>query len=92
MVIFYCCLPQSWKHPAPQSEREDLVYHEHKPSSFLALDKKGQRETWQEEHPGTLVRQPNNPLDIAVTRLEELERNIERRYLKSHLSIAFKVN
>lgn len=29
-----------------------------------------------------MVRRPNNPLDIAVVRLAELERNIERRYLK----------
>ncbi|KAM3861958.1 bromodomain adjacent to zinc finger domain protein 2B-like [Diretmus argenteus] len=57
---------KDWMHPEPQSEREDLVYHEHKPFSS------------QEELPGGVVRRPNNPLDIAVTRLAELERNIER--------------
>lgn len=71
-------------HPEPQSEREDLVYHEHKLFSSPAPEKKGQRETSQEELPGTVVRQPNNPLDIAVIRLAELERNIERRYIKRY--------
>lgn len=28
---------------------------------------------------------PNNPLDLAVLRLANLERNIERRYLKEPL-------
>ncbi|XP_042350299.1 bromodomain adjacent to zinc finger domain protein 2B-like isoform X2 [Plectropomus leopardus] len=69
---------KGWMHPEPQSEREDLVYHEHKFSSSPAPEKKGQRETSQEELPGTVVRQPQNPLDIAVIRLAELERNIER--------------
>uniref|UniRef100_A0A668AG70 Bromodomain adjacent to zinc finger domain 2B n=1 Tax=Myripristis murdjan TaxID=586833 RepID=A0A668AG70_9TELE len=69
---------KGWIHPEPQSEREDLVYHEHKPFSVQAVEKKGQRDGSQEEAPGSMVRRPNNPLDIAVTRLAELERNIER--------------
>uniref|UniRef100_A0A3Q3VZS4 Bromodomain adjacent to zinc finger domain 2B n=1 Tax=Mola mola TaxID=94237 RepID=A0A3Q3VZS4_MOLML len=69
---------EGWMHPEPQSERDDLVYHEHKFSSSSAPEKKTQRKNSQEELPGALVRQPNNPLDIAVVRLAELERNIER--------------
>ncbi|XP_070694020.1 bromodomain adjacent to zinc finger domain protein 2B-like [Pempheris klunzingeri] len=69
---------KGWMHPEPQSESEDLVYYEHELFSSPAPDKKGQRETKQEEIPGTVVRHPNNPLDIAVIRLAELERNIER--------------
>ncbi|XP_070770351.1 bromodomain adjacent to zinc finger domain protein 2B [Enoplosus armatus] len=69
---------KGWMHPEPQSEREDLVYHEHKLFPSPTPEKKGQRETSQEELPGTVVRRPNNPLDIAVIRLAELERNIER--------------
>uniref|UniRef100_A0A8C2Q9X5 Bromodomain adjacent to zinc finger domain 2B n=1 Tax=Cyprinus carpio TaxID=7962 RepID=A0A8C2Q9X5_CYPCA len=38
-----------------------------------------------------IVRRANNPLDIAVTRLAELERNIERRYLKSPLSSTIQI-
>lgn len=72
-------LRQGWMHPEPQSERDDLVYHEHKLFSSSAPEKTGQSETSQEELPGTMVRRPNNPLDIAVIRLAELERNIERR-------------
>uniref|UniRef100_A0AAQ4NZ36 Bromodomain adjacent to zinc finger domain 2B n=1 Tax=Gasterosteus aculeatus aculeatus TaxID=481459 RepID=A0AAQ4NZ36_GASAC len=71
---------KGWMHGEPQSEREDLVYHEHKLHASPAQEKKGQRETTQEELPGTVVRRPDNPLDIAVIRLAELERNIERRY------------
>ncbi|KAF1382497.1 hypothetical protein PFLUV_G00144400 [Perca fluviatilis] len=69
---------KGWMHPEPQSEREDLVYHEHKLLSSPAPEKKAPRETSQDELPGTVVRQPDNPLDIAVIRLAELERNIER--------------
>lgn len=76
-------------HPEPQSEREDLVYHEHKFVSSSAPDEKAQRDNSQEELHGTVVRQPNNPLDIAVIRLAELEKNIERRYMKRPLFSAF---
>ncbi|XP_067373156.1 bromodomain adjacent to zinc finger domain protein 2B isoform X4 [Channa argus] len=62
---------KGWMHPEPHSERQDLVYHEHKLFSSQASNNKG--------HPGTVVRQPNNPLDLAVARLTELEKHIERR-------------
>uniref|UniRef100_A0A671YSL8 Bromodomain adjacent to zinc finger domain 2B n=1 Tax=Sparus aurata TaxID=8175 RepID=A0A671YSL8_SPAAU len=82
---------KGWMHPEPQSEREDLVYHEHKLFSSSAPEKTRQRETSQEELPGSMVRRPNNPLDMAVVRLAELEKNIERRYLKRPLSAAFPI-
>ncbi|XP_026151338.1 bromodomain adjacent to zinc finger domain protein 2B-like isoform X3 [Mastacembelus armatus] len=69
---------KGWTLPEPQSEREDLVYHENKLFSFPSLEKKDQKETSTEELPGTMSRLHNNPLDIAVTRLAELERNIDR--------------
>ena len=72
----------------PQSERGDLVYHEHKPIAKL-LPAGEERPAGDKERASgnnSLVRHVNNPLDIAVTRLAELERNIERRYLKSPLS------
>ncbi|XP_070831693.1 bromodomain adjacent to zinc finger domain protein 2B isoform X2 [Chaetodon trifascialis] len=69
---------KGWMHPEPQSERDDLVYHEHKLFSSSAPEETGQSEPSREELPGTVVRRPDNPLDIAVIRLEELERNIER--------------
>ncbi|KAK0146482.1 Bromodomain adjacent to zinc finger domain protein 2B [Merluccius polli] len=50
---------QGWTPREAQSERGDLVYHEHKPG-------------------GGVVRRPDNPLDIAVSRLAELQVNIER--------------
>ena len=87
----WCCLPQGWMHPEPQSQREDLVYHEHKLFSSSAPEKTRQRETSQEELPGSMVRRPNNPLDMAVVRLAELEKNIERRYLKRPLSAAVQI-
>nr|XP_014264504.2 bromodomain adjacent to zinc finger domain protein 2B isoform X3 [Maylandia zebra] len=69
---------KGWMHPEPQSDSKDLVYHEHKPFSSLAQENKRERDASQEDVPGSMVRRPNNPLDIAVTRLAELERNIER--------------
>lgn len=91
MPTFHCCLHQGWMHPEPQSEREDLVYHEHKPFSSLALENRSQGETNQEELTSSVVRHPNNPLDIAVSRLAELEKNIERRCPKSPLSTTFQI-
>ncbi|XP_055086814.1 bromodomain adjacent to zinc finger domain protein 2B-like isoform X3 [Periophthalmus magnuspinnatus] len=49
---------KDWTPPKPQSQWEDLLYHEHKSSSSPAL---------------------LSPLDTAVSRLAELERNIDRR-------------
>ncbi|XP_035030147.1 bromodomain adjacent to zinc finger domain protein 2B isoform X4 [Hippoglossus stenolepis] len=69
---------KGWMQPEPQSEREDLVYQEHKLISSPASENKWQRETSPEKLPGSVVRRPYNPLDIAVMRLAELEGNIER--------------
>ncbi|XP_018597079.1 bromodomain adjacent to zinc finger domain protein 2B isoform X4 [Scleropages formosus] len=83
---------KGWIYPEPQSEREDLVYHEHKPRTQLSMakDKEGSNEQ-KESEDGNIVRRVNNPLDIAVTRLAELEKNIERRYLKSPLSTTIQI-
>ncbi|KAJ8253343.1 hypothetical protein GJAV_G00211890 [Gymnothorax javanicus] len=86
---------KGWMYPEPQSEREDLVYHEHKASSNLCPpeDKEG-RDSQEEKEGGAnggIVRRVNNPLDIAVTRLAELERNIERRYLKTPLGSTIQI-
>ncbi|KAM9484204.1 bromodomain adjacent to zinc finger domain protein 2B-like isoform 11-T12 [Salvelinus alpinus] len=84
---------KSWMYAEPQSERGDLVYHEHKPISKLLPAGEEQPAGDKERASGnnSLVRHVNNPLDIAVTRLAELERNIERRYLKSPLSTTVQV-
>ncbi|TSM68836.1 Bromodomain adjacent to zinc finger domain protein 2B [Bagarius yarrelli] len=68
---------KSWMPTKPQSEREDLLYYEHKVLSHSEST--------------DIVRHADNPLDIAVARLYELERNIERRYLKSPLSTTIQV-
>ncbi|XP_016309768.1 bromodomain adjacent to zinc finger domain protein 2B-like isoform X6 [Sinocyclocheilus anshuiensis] len=60
---------KGWMHPVVQSQSEDLLYYEHKPVVQNCKDKSD----------SGIVRRVNNPLDIAVTRLAELERNIERR-------------
>uniref|UniRef100_A0A673ZSV6 Bromodomain adjacent to zinc finger domain 2B n=1 Tax=Salmo trutta TaxID=8032 RepID=A0A673ZSV6_SALTR len=72
---------KSWMYAEPQSERGDLVYHEHKPFAKLLPAGEEQPAGEKERASGdnSLVRHVNNPLDIAVTRLAELERNIERR-------------
>ncbi|XP_070293806.1 bromodomain adjacent to zinc finger domain protein 2B isoform X10 [Salvelinus sp. IW2-2015] len=72
---------KSWMYAEPQSERGDLVYHEHKPIAKLLPAGEEQPAGDKERASGnnSLVRHVNNPLDIAVTRLAELERNIERR-------------
>ncbi|XP_055726653.1 bromodomain adjacent to zinc finger domain protein 2B-like isoform X14 [Salvelinus fontinalis] len=84
---------KSWMYAEPQSERGDLVYHEHKPIAKLLPAGEEQPAGDKERTSGnnSLVRHVNNPLDIAVTRLAELERNIERRYLKSPLSTTVQV-
>ncbi|KAG2459178.1 BAZ2B protein, partial [Polypterus senegalus] len=81
---------KGWIYPEPHSEREDLVYFEHKPFTHLRKEEQvgGQEDDCSD---GTIVRRINNPLDIAVTRLAELERNIERRYLKSPLSTTIQI-
>ncbi|XP_028256807.1 bromodomain adjacent to zinc finger domain protein 2B isoform X4 [Parambassis ranga] len=88
---------KGWTYPDPQSEREDLVYYEHKPptkSTPASADKDSKD---SKEHPeergekGGVMRHPDNPLDIAVTRLADLERNIERRYLRSPLGTTIQI-
>ena len=60
------------------------MYYEHKPLTTSTSASPG-----DEEHPeergekGGVTRHLDNPLDIAVTRLADLERNIKRRYLRS---------
>ncbi|XP_036042294.1 bromodomain adjacent to zinc finger domain protein 2B isoform X6 [Onychomys torridus] len=82
---------KGWMCPEPASEREDLVYFEHK--SFTKLYKEHDGELTGEEGNSAhaLARKSDNPLDIAVTRLADLERNIERRYLKSPLSTTIQI-
>ncbi|XP_072197863.1 bromodomain adjacent to zinc finger domain protein 2B isoform X1 [Excalfactoria chinensis] len=82
---------KGWLCPEPASEREDLVYHEHK--SIIRLHKKhdGDSAGGGEGSTSSLERKSDNPLDIAVTRLADLERNIERRYLKSPLSTTIQI-
>uniref|UniRef100_A0A665WMK8 Bromodomain adjacent to zinc finger domain, 2Ba n=1 Tax=Echeneis naucrates TaxID=173247 RepID=A0A665WMK8_ECHNA len=75
---------KGWTYPDPQSEREDLVYYEHKPptkptaASAHAGDKDSKEHPEERGEKGGVMRHPDNPLDIAVTRLADLERNIER--------------
>ncbi|XP_066526414.1 bromodomain adjacent to zinc finger domain protein 2A isoform X2 [Hoplias malabaricus] len=65
--------------PEPDSTREDLQYYEHEVDP---------RDDWMvkiKKEWSDLLRVPSNPLDLAVLRLTNLERNIERRYLKDPL-------
>ncbi|XP_034051202.1 bromodomain adjacent to zinc finger domain protein 2B isoform X3 [Thalassophryne amazonica] len=88
---------KGWTYPDPQSEREDLVYYEHKPLTLSGpvsahtgdKDSKDYHEDRLEK--GGMMRHPDNPLDIAVTRLADLERNIERRYLRSPLGTTIQI-
>ncbi|XP_077176057.1 bromodomain adjacent to zinc finger domain protein 2B isoform X8 [Paroedura picta] len=70
---------KGWMCPEPASEREDLVYYEHKSVTKLHKKRDGDGAGGEEGSSGTLERKSDNPLDIAVTRLADLERNIERR-------------
>uniref|UniRef100_A0A7N8XN25 Bromodomain adjacent to zinc finger domain, 2Ba n=1 Tax=Mastacembelus armatus TaxID=205130 RepID=A0A7N8XN25_9TELE len=89
---------KGWTYLDPQSEREDLVYYEHKPpttKSTAVSANTGDKDS--KEHPdergekGGVMRHLDNPLDIAVTRLADLERNIERRYLRSPLGTTIQI-
>uniref|UniRef100_A0A096M481 Bromodomain adjacent to zinc finger domain, 2Ba n=1 Tax=Poecilia formosa TaxID=48698 RepID=A0A096M481_POEFO len=88
---------KGWTYPDPQSEREDLVYYEHKPptkstpASGGAGDKDSKEHLEERGEKGGVMRHPDNPLDIAVTRLADLERNIERRYLRSPLGTTIQI-
>ncbi|XP_054555744.1 bromodomain adjacent to zinc finger domain protein 2B isoform X14 [Talpa occidentalis] len=82
---------KGWMCPEPASEREDLVYFEHKSFSKLCKEHDGDFTGEEEGSAHALERKSDNPLDIAVTRLADLERNIERRYLKSPLSTTIQI-
>ncbi|XP_064238782.1 bromodomain adjacent to zinc finger domain protein 2B isoform X15 [Aotus nancymaae] len=70
---------KGWMCPEPASEREDLVYFEHKSFTKLCKEHDGEFTGEEENSAHALERKSDNPLDIAVTRLADLERNIERR-------------
>ncbi|XP_014746107.1 PREDICTED: bromodomain adjacent to zinc finger domain protein 2B isoform X10 [Sturnus vulgaris] len=70
---------KGWLCPEPASERDDLVYHEHKSITRLHKKHDGDCAGGGEGSASCLERRSDNPLDIAVTRLADLERNIERR-------------
>uniref|UniRef100_A0A4X2L5Y3 Bromodomain adjacent to zinc finger domain protein 2B n=1 Tax=Vombatus ursinus TaxID=29139 RepID=A0A4X2L5Y3_VOMUR len=82
---------KGWMCPEPASEREDLVYFEHKSVTKLCKEHDGEFTRGEESSASPLERKSDNPLDIAVTRLADLERNIERRYLKSPLSTTIQI-
>ncbi|XP_019377874.1 PREDICTED: bromodomain adjacent to zinc finger domain protein 2B isoform X2 [Gavialis gangeticus] len=82
---------KGWICPEPASEREDLVYYEHKSITKLHKKHGGESAGGEEASTSALERKSDNPLDIAVTRLADLERNIERRYLKSPLSTTIQI-
>ncbi|XP_062043202.1 bromodomain adjacent to zinc finger domain protein 2B isoform X17 [Lepus europaeus] len=82
---------KGWMCPEPASEREDLVYFEHKSFTKLCKEHDGEFTDEEESSAHALDRKSDNPLDIAVTRLADLERNIERRYLKSPLSTTIQI-
>lgn len=65
--------------PEPDSTREDLQYYEHEVDPRDDWIVKTKKE-WSD-----LLRVPSNPLDLAILRLANLERNIERRFLKEPL-------
>uniref|UniRef100_A0A8C1X5M3 Bromodomain adjacent to zinc finger domain, 2A n=1 Tax=Cyprinus carpio TaxID=7962 RepID=A0A8C1X5M3_CYPCA len=70
---------QMYTPPEADSTREDLQYYEHE------LDPKDDWIVKTKKEWSDLLRVPSNPLDLAVLRLTNLERNIERRYLKEPL-------
>ncbi|NXO02193.1 BAZ2B protein, partial [Rhinopomastus cyanomelas] len=82
---------KGWLCPEPASERDDLVYREHKSNTRLHKKHDGDCAGGGEGSASSLERKSDNPLDIAVTRLADLERNIERRYLKSPLSTTIQI-
>uniref|UniRef100_A0A672TBG5 Bromodomain adjacent to zinc finger domain protein 2A n=1 Tax=Sinocyclocheilus grahami TaxID=75366 RepID=A0A672TBG5_SINGR len=57
----------------------DLQYYEHE------IDPKDDWMVKTKKEWSDLLRAPSNPLDLAVLRLTNLERNVERRYLKEPL-------
>lgn len=74
------------------------MYYEHKPltkamaAAASAADRDPREQHLEERgEKGGVMRYPDNPLDIAVTRLADLERNIERRYLRSPLGTTIQI-
>ncbi|NXD26142.1 BAZ2B protein, partial [Spelaeornis formosus] len=82
---------KGWLCPEPASDRDDLVYREHKSLTRLHKKHDGDCAGGGEGSASSLERRSDNPLDIAVTRLADLEWNIERRYLKSPLSTTIQI-
>lgn len=70
---------QIYTPPELDSTREDLQYYEHE------VDPKDDWMVKTKKEWSDLLRVPSNPLDLAVLRLTNLERNVERRYLKEPL-------
>ncbi|CAI9617005.1 unnamed protein product [Staurois parvus] len=76
---------RGWSPLSLDSIRSDLKYFEHKvDASDDILAKVKREEVW-------LHREPDNPLDLAVLRLIDMEQNVERRYLKEPLWILSEV-
>ncbi|KAM4046553.1 bromodomain adjacent to zinc finger domain protein 2A isoform 1-T2 [Anomaloglossus baeobatrachus] len=76
---------RGWTPPILDSIRSDLKYFEHKVEASDDILAKVKREE------GRAHREPDNPLDIAVFRLLDVEQNVERRYLKEPLWILSEV-
>lgn len=70
---------QIYTPPEADSTREDLQYYEHE------VDPKDDWMVKTKKEWSDLLRVSSNPLDMAVLRLSNLERNVERRYLKEPL-------
>lgn len=70
---------QPYTIPDPDSTRDDLQYYEHDADPLDDWIVRTKKE-WS-----GLPRIATHPLDLAVLRLANLERNIERRYLKEPL-------
>ncbi|KAG9491545.1 hypothetical protein GDO78_000190 [Eleutherodactylus coqui] len=76
---------RGWIPATLDSVRSDLKYFEHTLEAYDDIFAKVKRED------GRVHREPNNPLDIAVLRLLDLEQNVERRYLKEPLWVLSEV-
>ncbi|XP_072306374.1 bromodomain adjacent to zinc finger domain protein 2A [Eucyclogobius newberryi] len=76
---------QPYTLPDPDSTRDDLQYYEHD------ADPKDDWTIRTKKEWSGLPRIPTHALDLAVLRLTNLERNIERRYLKEPLWIPSEV-
>ncbi|XP_039193275.1 bromodomain adjacent to zinc finger domain protein 2A isoform X2 [Crotalus tigris] len=70
---------RGWTSPDPDSVRKDLRYCERELELLEDITVKNKREG------PVLQRDSNNPLDLAVLHLADLEQNLERRYLREPL-------